>query len=538
MTEGSTSLEVAVKECEYYSNEEKQQVIEEINIMINVSNTLRKQVSNLSDIHIVKMLGYFFNEEDYKAYIVLEYCPEGDLRNYINKMKKTGMQIIIEKFYEMAGELAQSLNQLHSNGILHMDLKPENVLLTDQFKVKLADFGLARQLQISQHYTTNHAGTWQYQPPEKLQKNGVTEYTQIKEKVEKKEKEVKKDKKTKGDNHKHVHMHHHKDEINDQVDVKDNNELKIEKDKKMGKDQDKQKLKELDKQQMKEKEIEDLKDKIKEKEKQRKDEKEKEMNKKEKDYDEDLKDKHKEKEKEKKKEKSTEKDKKEKDLDEEQNIEKEKNREKGKEKGNEKKKKNEYQKEKEDKKEEKKEKDLDDKLKDKEKEQEKETQKEKDKVKEQHNNKDKDKDKDEKQIVKENEKENRKIKEKDVDKDKHLDKDKHKHKDNEKEKQEKPKIHPQAAVDMWAFGVMLYELVAQRHPFFDFKSEGDIPIQEFINRVVNLPPAELPRIYPQELKDLIYQLLDKNPSRRITAEAILQLPDVAKTLQNKQQKKD
>ncbi|KAA6393677.1 MAG: hypothetical protein EZS28_010793 [Streblomastix strix] len=74
-------------------------------------------------------------------------------------MKEYGTMITPQKAFEMIGQIASSLYQLHSNGILHLDLKPENVLLVNGFKVKLSDFGLARQLQVGREYITAHGGT-------------------------------------------------------------------------------------------------------------------------------------------------------------------------------------------------------------------------------------------------------------------------------------------------------------------------------------------------------------------------------------------
>ncbi|KAA6361179.1 MAG: putative Serine:threonine protein kinase PLK4, partial [Streblomastix strix] len=130
MKEKASSREVAVKEMDYYTQEE--------------------------------------NEDGDKAYLVLEYCSKGDLRKYINNMKELGVEISTEKAYEMIGQIASSLDQLHAIDIIHADLKPENVLLVEGFKVKLADFGLARQLQIGRNYTTKHGGTFLYQGPELL----------------------------------------------------------------------------------------------------------------------------------------------------------------------------------------------------------------------------------------------------------------------------------------------------------------------------------------------------------------------------------
>ncbi|KAA6364210.1 MAG: hypothetical protein EZS28_040263, partial [Streblomastix strix] len=86
--------------------------------------------------------------------------------------------------------------------------------------------------------------------------------------------------------------------------------------------------------------------------------------------------------------------------------------------------------------------------------------------------------------------------------------------------------------DIWSFGVMMFELLAQRHPFFDNKQTGGeiVSAFEFMRRVTTEEPAALPSNYPESLKNLIKQMLNKNPERRIAAEAILQLPEVSAIL--------
>ncbi|KAA6389913.1 MAG: putative serine threonine-protein kinase nek2 [Streblomastix strix] len=280
--EKNTQIHMAWKEVDYEEDDEKEMVDQEVAMMQNSYNTIRQ--SNPSFIHIVQPLGFFADKNDHKGYIVLEYCSKGDLRKYINNLKETRTEITPMLAYEIVGQIASSLYQLHSNGILHSDLKPENVLLVEGFKVKLADFGLARQLQEVQEYTTNHGGTFLYQGPELLR---------IKKKEQAKYQEV------------------------------------------------------------------------------------------------------------------------------------------------------------------------------------------------------------------------------------------------------LPKIIQTSTADIWAFGVMIFELLTQRHPFFDHISEGYISAGELIQRVINLPPAELPEHFPLKLKNLIRQMLEKDPSKRICAEQILEIPEVAATLKiRKQQKKE
>ncbi|KAA6374981.1 MAG: hypothetical protein EZS28_029491, partial [Streblomastix strix] len=68
--------------------------------------------------------------------------------------------------------------------------------------------------------------------------------------------------------------------------------------------------------------------------------------------------------------------------------------------------------------------------------------------------------------------------------------------------------------------------------------EGDIPAEEFIHRVVSLPPAEIPDRYPSALKNLIKQMLEKDPQKRITSKEILEIRDVAQSLKEEKENKE
>ncbi|KAA6360719.1 MAG: putative NEK protein kinase, partial [Streblomastix strix] len=174
----NTQHHMAWKEVNYETPEEIEKVNREIQMMKNSYNTILQ--SNPSFIHIIQPIGFFEDQDEHKGYIVMEYCSKGDLRKYINNMKETRTEITPQLAYEMIGQIASSLFQLHSNGILHADLKPENVLLIEGFKVKLADFGLARQLQIGRDYTTNHGGTFLFKAPEILSQKTISEVSREK----------------------------------------------------------------------------------------------------------------------------------------------------------------------------------------------------------------------------------------------------------------------------------------------------------------------------------------------------------------------
>jgi eukaryotic-like serine/threonine-protein kinase len=94
-------------------------------------------------------------------FLVMEYVPGITLRDAMNDFGS----LDANKALEIIEPLTAGLAAAHSAGILHRDLKPENVFLSDGGKVKLGDFGLARE--ISEHTQTGSVvGTVAYLSPE------------------------------------------------------------------------------------------------------------------------------------------------------------------------------------------------------------------------------------------------------------------------------------------------------------------------------------------------------------------------------------
>eukprot|EP00826_Nyctotherus_ovalis_P057040 TRINITY_DN7792_c0_g1_i7.p1 TRINITY_DN7792_c0_g1~~TRINITY_DN7792_c0_g1_i7.p1 ORF type:complete len:331 (+),score=49.91 TRINITY_DN7792_c0_g1_i7:176-1168(+) len=100
----------------------------------------------------------------YTLYLVFEYM-EHDLNGLIDKK----VTLDVPQIKCVLRQLLEALNYLHSNSIMHRDVKGANVLLDNKGQVKLADFGLARLLdfQPDPHYTNRVATLW-YRAPELL----------------------------------------------------------------------------------------------------------------------------------------------------------------------------------------------------------------------------------------------------------------------------------------------------------------------------------------------------------------------------------
>lgn len=77
-------------------------------------------------------------------------------------MKKTSVNINLEMRMRIAKDVAQVWGYMHSLGIVHRDLKSHNILIDDNFNVKVCDFGLARFKADLNKGTMQYAGTPNY----------------------------------------------------------------------------------------------------------------------------------------------------------------------------------------------------------------------------------------------------------------------------------------------------------------------------------------------------------------------------------------
>ena len=96
-----------------------------------------KILSELNHPNIIKI--YKIIEDEKLYYVVMEYCEEGELFNYI--VEKNNLTDSESAFFYY--QLINAIEYLHLNGIAHRDLKPENILLGENNLIKIIDFGLS-----------------------------------------------------------------------------------------------------------------------------------------------------------------------------------------------------------------------------------------------------------------------------------------------------------------------------------------------------------------------------------------------------------
>ncbi|CAL1266121.1 unnamed protein product [Larinioides sclopetarius] len=123
---------------------------------------LLKQLTALEHPNVVRRK--LENERQMLVYLVFEHVDQ-DLATYLERCPAPGLSS--EKIKDLFFQLLNGLDFLHFNRVLHRDLKPQNILVSNQGVVKLADFGLAR-IYSGQIALTSVVVTLWYRPPEVL----------------------------------------------------------------------------------------------------------------------------------------------------------------------------------------------------------------------------------------------------------------------------------------------------------------------------------------------------------------------------------
>lgn len=129
----------------------------------------------LSHPNIVSMYDVGFDQGYH--YIVMEYIEGETLKEYINRHER----ISIDNAVKFTIAIAEGLEHAHAMGIVHCDIKPHNVLITKQGRIKVTDFGIARAMNAgtTMMYTNSIMGSAHYLSPEQASGKPVNGSTDI-----------------------------------------------------------------------------------------------------------------------------------------------------------------------------------------------------------------------------------------------------------------------------------------------------------------------------------------------------------------------
>ncbi|MCL2016038.1 MAG: Stk1 family PASTA domain-containing Ser/Thr kinase [Defluviitaleaceae bacterium] len=120
-----------------------------------------QSVAGLSHANIVKV--YDYGEDDLMRYIVMEYIDGTSLKDLIVRKAPFDDDTTLS----VAVQIAEGLLHAHKNDVVHRDIKPQNILVTHDGIVKIADFGIARVAKVTTLTSnTNSMGSVHYFSPE------------------------------------------------------------------------------------------------------------------------------------------------------------------------------------------------------------------------------------------------------------------------------------------------------------------------------------------------------------------------------------
>ncbi|KAG0491356.1 hypothetical protein HPP92_004754 [Vanilla planifolia] len=132
----------------------------------------RSEVAFLSRLYHPNIVQFIAASKKPPLYcIITEYMSQGTLRMYLHK--KEPYSLSTETILRLALDISRGMEYLHAQGVIHRDLKSHNLLLNDEMRVKVADFGtscLETQLRASK----GNMGTYRWMAPEMIKEKPCT----------------------------------------------------------------------------------------------------------------------------------------------------------------------------------------------------------------------------------------------------------------------------------------------------------------------------------------------------------------------------
>ena len=133
-----------------------------------------RAVARLSHPNVVSIYDIVVDEE--RIYLVMEIVDGKNLKDLIEERTK----LSIAESLEIARQIASALSIAHDNQIVHCDIKPHNIILSDDMEVKVTDFGIARAVNNSTvRVTETVVGSAHYFSPEQAKGAEIKAYSDI-----------------------------------------------------------------------------------------------------------------------------------------------------------------------------------------------------------------------------------------------------------------------------------------------------------------------------------------------------------------------
>ena len=127
-----------------------------------------RAASRLNHSNIVSV--YDVIEDRNALFIAMEYVDGISLHQYMEKHPGLPLKLVLA----VATQVADALQSAHDNGVIHRDIKPDNIMITRKGRVKITDFGIAHMTESTLTATGIVIGTMKYMSPEQIKGEKVT----------------------------------------------------------------------------------------------------------------------------------------------------------------------------------------------------------------------------------------------------------------------------------------------------------------------------------------------------------------------------
>ena len=136
--------------------------------------TEAKLIARLEHPHIVPLYDYWRDPEG--AYLVMRWFPSGSLRDEVDHGAAS-----LDEVLTWMSQIAAALSVAHQQGVIHRDIKPDNILIDTERNAYLTDFGIAKVLETTTHLTTEGKapGSPAYAAPEQAKAEPLSPQTDI-----------------------------------------------------------------------------------------------------------------------------------------------------------------------------------------------------------------------------------------------------------------------------------------------------------------------------------------------------------------------
>jgi serine/threonine-protein kinase len=104
------------------------------------------------------------SEHDGTPFLVMEYVPGRTLQSIL----LSGERMDLNRVRDLGAQLAGALAYAHENGVIHRDIKPANILVTNDGRIKIADFGVAKLIESQLTVSGRLLGTPAFMAPEQF----------------------------------------------------------------------------------------------------------------------------------------------------------------------------------------------------------------------------------------------------------------------------------------------------------------------------------------------------------------------------------